>query len=591
MKLLKIFSMATIILTIIFQPTLNAQNLLRNPSFEDGNPNKPTDIDELHSRCRHWRRHDDAYRNGYTDSPDWFESAPNKLRGRVDCFVGGTTTLNLPPAVPSPPDGTHFAGIVKEHDNQDGEGVQQKLRRKLNRGYYTLNFEYLLSCDTSNYGVKIYFGKTASRLDFLAKEFSIPTQNIGQWQHASLRFSIPNEWNNKLDWFILLADGTSPVNGTSARGAYMYIDNIGLRESPCTTCDPTGLISWNDNSIRPYMTPNSDGVFDQWCMTNINNASWYELEVYDRWGSTVYSENASDPNGFENLTLCWDGRNNQSQMLNVPNEYQIRVRLGNCGTQTTNLYQVFTSNDLAHDTFSVAQHYVPPLFGLNTPPTHFKNLDLYGGVYYGTHDWFACDSIFIGGSGEARVPYFIAGSTSDLGFYSTEGTFIDLGDTDFHAGSDIDINPQHVQCCPPLRLQNPDLTTGPLGDLDTLPAVDLPIEIVENITKDAASDPIGIGLPKFELEVFPSPVNDVLRISFYLPDAGLVSVRLVNSAGVSISEVLDDVFLEAGSHAYSVSVKALPAGVYVLRFGMGEGLPRPESFREVVEFRKVVVLD
>ena len=577
-----------LLFTCSFSSLYGQNNLIRNHSFENKVPTRPNKhpeaLVELDGYCRYWKSY------GNTTS-DWFKNAPDFVHGAIGCEKGLVYWSNLP-MIPNG-DGPHYAGA---HDwvTDRGEGFQQRMKHKLRNKTYSFSFDYFIPCDTTEFAFDLFFGKTKNDTSYHVRFDTLDRQGAGQWHSYQFSFSVPPLHSNKYDWFVWLFTG-NPPSGTPgvSDGSYLFVDNFHIDQSPlnCTNCDPTGLISWNDNSMRPYMTPNSDGVFDQWCMTNINNASWYEFEVFDRWGGTVYAENGSDPNGYENMSLCWDGRNNLSQMLNVPNEYQIRVRLGNCATQTTNLYQLYTSNDHAHDTFSVAQNYVPPLFGLHPAPTHFRELHLYGGPYYGTHDWYACNSIWLDDAGAPRVPYFRAASTSDLGFYATDGIYIDHADVDFEAGSDIDINPQPVACCPPLRLQNPDLSGGPLGDLDTVSELGLPVEVADINTKEAASDPIGIGLTKFELEVFPSPAKDVLRISFYLPDAGLVSVRLVNSAGVSISEVLDDVFLEAGSHAYSVSVKALPAGVYVLRLGMGEGLPRPESFREVVKFRKVVVLD
>ncbi len=540
------------------------QNLIRNHSFESGR-GSPHGVDQF-TKCRKWKNYATLY-NGGAGTSDWFKATPRAFQGTVSCRIAGNSTLNIWPFVPTD-DGIHYAGIVKWEYQYQGEGIQQKLRNKLAAGFYHLEFDYLIPCDTMNYALEVYLGAGESHLTHLGAAISIPSTNIGQWQTVSRQVQVSNALDGILDWFIVL--NTSQYNynnGTVAHEPYIYLDNFRFTKNPCTTCDPTGLISWNDNSMRPYLTPNNDGVFDQWCMTNINYASWYEFEVFDRWGGTVYSENASDPNGYENLALCWDGRNNQSQMLNVPNEYQIRVRLGNCGTQTTNLFQVYTSNDLAHDTFSVAQNYVPPLFGLNTPPTHFKQLHLYGGPYYGTHDWYACETIWLDDAGAPRVPYFRAASTSDLGFYATDGIFIDHADVDFVAGSDIDINPQHVQCCPPFRLQNPDLQSGPIGNLDTLIELELPIEPEANNTKQNATNS-----QEFKLEVFPSPAKDVLKINFYLPQQIKTSISLVDAAGISVFELLDSALLETGNHAYSVSVKSLPTGVYVLRFRMGEEL-------------------
>jgi gliding motility-associated-like protein len=555
-------------LVFVFIPLWGeSQNLLRNPSFESGTVSKPTSINQLHY-CNQWRTFDAP---NYGGTSDWFQDAQGKLRGSLGCGNQGGSHFNDPPHMHAS-DGTHFAGMIRNHAYADGEGIQQKLSHKLDFGYYQLNFDYFLPCDTMWYRFKLYLGSNRDQETFFGGFIDIPTVGAGTWQSVSHRFFLPIQWDRQLDWFILLFDGKPLTPPLYIDAAYIYVDDFDFRESPCTSCDPNGLISWNNESIRPYFTPDGDGVFDEWCVSNINNVSWYEFKVVDRWGVTVYEDKQSNPNGFENLSLCWDGRNNNGQMLNVGNDYQILVRLGNCGTQITHLYQVWSSNDLAHNVFSVAQNYVPPLFGLDPSPTHYRDLHLYGGPYYGTHDWYACDSIIIGIDGAPRVPYFWAASTCNLGFHFGAGFDTHLA-TDFRIdpGADIDIVPEPVQCCPAMRLANPNLSDPEVSDIGELSETEDPIDPEENGSK-ILDNPLENEFDDFSLHVYPVPATDFLKIDFYLPSKSEVKATLTSTSGIVISEILQSELLEAGDHSYSISVRSIPDGMYFLQLSRSSGV-------------------
>ncbi len=538
---------------------LGQNNLIRNPSFENRVPgsslSKPDNTGQL-ELCHRWK---DV--NGPTANTDWFQNDnTGRIHGVNACIRGNW--LNLP-QIPSD-DGDHYAGLHR-HQNLVGEGIQQRLPHKLRNKRYTLKFDYFMPCDTNAYRFDLYFGTDADSLSYHALSRTLSSLDAGEWHTYQASFNINQGDANKYDWFIWVFDGDLDAqNPYSPDGSYLFIDNFILHENPitCTDCDPNGLMSWNQQGIRPYMTPDNDGIFDEWCVNNINNVSWYEMWVIARWGP-IYYASGSNPTGFENYSVCWDGRTSQGQMVPFMDTYQIILRLGNCGTQITHAYSVFVSHDLAHNVFSVSQNYVPALYGLEQPPTHYKNLHLYGGTYWGTHDWYACDSIFVGAFGEPRVPYFIAGSTANLGFYSTEGTFIDIGSTDFQLGGDIDIVPQSVQCCAALRLADLDLLDSEVDSIDELSMSDDPIDsdedgIMELIDADDQAD-------GFASNVYPNPVTDVLHLDFHLPTQDFMKATLISASGIAISEVLNLDALDAGDHSYSISVKSIPDGMYFLQ--------------------------
>jgi gliding motility-associated-like protein len=536
-------------------------NLLRNHSFEAGSP-QPSTVGELGSRCYFWDTYESLIPDQSPGTSDWFKATPNSFQGTISCRLLGANSLNSWPFVPIN-DGNHYAGFVKYNDYREGEGIQQQLRNKLETGYYNLDFDYLLPCDTQTYALEIYLGTSINRCSYLAASISLPATNIGVWQNFSTQIMVPNSFHNQLDWFIILNNGQPAYPVVGSYAAYTYLDDIHFRKSPCTTCDPNGLISWNDDNIRPYMTPNGDNVFDDWCMTNINNVSWYELDVYSRM-SPVYHETGQNANGFENFSLCWDGRNNNGQPLPTGDTYQVVVRLGNCGTQITRHFGVYASNDLAHDAFSVSQNYVPPLFGLQPSPTHYESLHLYGGPYYGTHDWYACDSIIIGSDEAVRVPYFWAASTSNLGFHFTNG-FDTRPNNDFRIdpGADVDILSEPVTCCPQFRLANPDLPTTQSGSLEELSEENswLDPEINETsswIAQENQHD-------AFQIAVYPNPADDVIHLDIHLANEDILKATLLNAAGIELLRFLDGKAFTAGDHAFSVSSHSLPDGLYFVQ--------------------------
>ncbi len=545
-------------------------DILRNGSFEQhrpgSDPDAPQHLVHFDGYCRYWHSF------GPTTS-DWLDNAPNHLYGSMGC-EHTKIFWDAHNRIPNN-DGTHYAGVYA-WDSQRGEGLQQRMQHKLRRKTYIFSFSYFMPCDTVPYKFDLFFGNAENDTSLHIKFDTLNRSAAGQWHNYQYTFNILPTQANLYDWFVWVFDGDpgGTINGI-ADGSYLFVDDMKLIELPltCTSCNANGLISWNNESIRPYLTPDNNGIFDEWCIRNINNVSWYEFYVFDRWGATVYNETQTNPNGFEDYSICWDGRNNNGQMLQVPNSYQIVARLGNCGAQITNWYQAWTSYDLAHDTFSVAQSYVPPLFGLQAPPTHYRNLHLYGGIYWGTHDWYACDSIFVGAWGEPRVPYFIAGSTANLGFYSTDGTFIDVGSTDFQLGSDIDIVPQTVQCCAQLRLANLDSTpsnptylgvedfsreeAGEHGDAD-LPGSEAMIDVLPEELDD------------FRMDVIPNPADESVELSIHVPDKGIATVSLWTSTGGKIMDIGESVPFVAGDHRLVLVTRQLPTGLYFLRGQTGQ---------------------
>lgn len=554
-------------LMALFALTVHGQtNFIRNPGFEDGNSSFPDNTGQLGRYCSKWHAYRDfgASQDG---TSDWLDNVPGKLRGSVNCVLGGPSTTNQAPFPPIN-EGTHFAGIIREIPGQIGEGIQQRMTRKLRTGYYELGFDYLLPCDTKSYAITIYLGRNKNQLAYLAAQVHIPTQNVGNWDSLNVGFYVPPQFNNDFDWIVILNDGDPAPMVSGQTGAYIYLDDFGLFEGNCSDCAPQGLISWNQTI--PYdFSPNNDGIADTFFVENINNATYFEIECWDRWGAMVHNEVGFEPNGFQNHTIKWDGReDSNNQLLASPNTIYMVITLGNCNAeiqfQRSVSYCLTPACDYGpHDT---VLNYVPPLFGLESPPTHYRNLDLYGGVYYGNHHWYACDTIFVGGANSRRTPYFIAGSGSHLEMTASDAIEIVQGDdVDIRPGADVDLLPGQVSCCPELRMMNPVLNQ----ELQEDPNDQLFIQAgLASRTKDhsiAEIESSPVVPDAINLIAFPNPSNGVFHLELEIPAETIGSLVIYDIHLRETGKVFADVALPVGIHFESIDLNSYPKGIYFLQ--------------------------
>ena len=79
---------------------------------------------------------------------------------------------------------------------------------------------------------------------------------------------------------------------------------------------------------------------------------------------------------------------------------------------------------------------------------------------------------------------------------------------------------------------------------------------------------------------YPNPFNDVCRVSYSLPDAGFVTLELIDLTGRSVRMILNG-WAGPGSHQMTVSASGLPSGVYLLKLASGD----QRSFRKLVVMR------
>ncbi|MCB9357396.1 MAG: T9SS type A sorting domain-containing protein [Calditrichaeota bacterium] len=85
-----------------------------------------------------------------------------------------------------------------------------------------------------------------------------------------------------------------------------------------------------------------------------------------------------------------------------------------------------------------------------------------------------------------------------------------------------------------------------------------------NLTPSDADEPGILQPSSFVLSVYPNPFNAQTTISFDLPLAGDVSLRLYDLLGREVETLLNE-RMTAGSHSLSYSATDLPSGVYFVR--------------------------
>jgi gliding motility-associated-like protein len=99
-----------------------------------------------------------------------------------------------------------------------------------------------------------------------------------------------------------LAAGNYSVQVVSNDGCQSQLQyfSIGvISEVPCTLKFYSGI------------TPNNDGINDSWIIDNVDAFAENQVEIFDRRGVKVYSEN-----NYDNQSVVWEGESNDG--LNLP---------------------------------------------------------------------------------------------------------------------------------------------------------------------------------------------------------------------------------------------------------------------------------
>lgn len=104
---------------------------------------------------------------------------------------------------------------------------------------------------------------------------------------------------------------------------------------------PPILLGSFDIFIPNAFTPNNDGINDTWIVvtsslgTGSINAYRYELNIVNRFGSSVFSKNETVNTGVSGIIggqISWNGRINGSGALVPAGTYFYSLRLINCNT-------------------------------------------------------------------------------------------------------------------------------------------------------------------------------------------------------------------------------------------------------------------
>jgi gliding motility-associated-like protein len=121
--------------------------------------------------------------------------------------------------------------------------------------------------------------------------------------------------------------------GTTAV-VYEFTDNVG--NTATCTLNVTVLEQEALINIAKVLTPDGDGINDNWMIANIENFKNNEVLVIDRWGNKVF-----DAAGYDNEKIVWNGTNkNGTQVPTGTYFYTVEVRLQSSVVKKTGYLEV-----------------------------------------------------------------------------------------------------------------------------------------------------------------------------------------------------------------------------------------------------------
>jgi gliding motility-associated-like protein len=105
-----------------------------------------------------------------------------------------------------------------------------------------------------------------------------------------------------------------PIDGL-VKGSYkvtvLYFGNNGSNTTDIKTFQVTeNNVACNVNPTTG-VTPNSDGINDEWIINGIEEFKDNEVEIFNRWGQSVWREK-----GYNNKTVAFKGLNRNGEKLN-----------------------------------------------------------------------------------------------------------------------------------------------------------------------------------------------------------------------------------------------------------------------------------
>ena len=74
-----------------------------------------------------------------------------------------------------------------------------------------------------------------------------------------------------------------------------------------------------------------------------------------------------------------------------------------------------------------------------------------------------------------------------------------------------------------------------------------------------------------ESKIYPNPFNSITHLSYYLPEASMVTLRIINLLGKDIIHLVNERMMP-GIHTVEWDPANLPSGVYYYRLAFGENI-------------------
>jgi hypothetical protein len=549
-------------------------NLLSNGGFEGHIPSGdyPRYLESFDDRNAPswWQYNNDVDVRWYIDSV-WTPLHQNQIDPNFQNghFKSSVFLAAYPWNDGSPPDsmtpqpahgGQFYAGFDAKTDGPGRQGLQTKASTcGLNSGNYQARLFWARTYQEDQ-DVKIFLSLSdqmdSRRYIFDDFEVAAGTYTAGQWYEHVSNFSIDLNDQDEVDndWFSI----TGQQIGNSNPRHYMYFDDVRLFR-PCDVtfrcakthgqiCPAAGVHQWPNNLMS---------------VSNISNASDLHLKIYNNPSQPVFDQIYHNGNGLPDFHLSrW------ALPLNLASgnyEYDLEISNACGGFRKTGIVQVF---DTALYNASPVWVDTAANWSVTPIPCCLTNLVLQNMQIVGDVSYIVRNEITIQ-NGVSVAP----GSNVII----QAGNVVEMDSVEFD-GSNSTVEILEIPC--PNRIAGEEgCAENASMVIDGGVAVQQYIKVPEiedsNSTDEEYSmefNESGESLNEFSLNIYPNPASDVLTLDFYLPSQGLVKASLMNASGVKVSDVMSPTVLDAGDHSFSVSMKAVPSGMYFLQFQRGNDL-------------------
>jgi hypothetical protein len=153
-------------------------------------------------------------------------------------------------------------------------------------------------------------------------------------------------------------------------------------------------------------------------------------------------------------------------------------------------------------------------------------------------------------------------------------------DVDIHPGADVDMLPGQVDCCPELRMGNPDPPSEPKDKPDKNVH---PVSAggVKNLADSPSAPETGLDSPtSLRMTALPNPASNIVTFEIQMPSNSIATLTIYNAHMQEVSKIIAGVAMPAGIHRQTAMLDALPGGIYLCRLQTTTGMVTVKLLKE-----------